>query len=411
MPAVSKAQQRFMGMVHAADKGEEPASPEVAKVAASMDDKSAKDFASTKHKGLPNKVREIIVREARGVKTIHTEYSKVLDAMETHLNQYKKTKGTPEEAKHIEALKKLTVLKKKLQSELDAKVSGLYKDAELKGEIDEMGSGDIHFKRVMEFYHNGTPSARKKVAIVVTGDKNASRLDIVRELHSMGYDEIQEVEEELGISIKEMTTSDAAGPYNTPYAFGKPENEKKKGKRQADLTGYSVVSESETPSDIVKDLDKVKNDLLKKVDVLIAKKKKLYSDVDIESPMSGDEKKLNKDIADLFSQINTLVLQKRDIVRKSVNESQSKKYKVIVTENRWIELKKEDSPATTKIGKGISNINKQLAEMEKFLNWYSRIKQENGISNENFWKRTNTNIYRIKERLIKLEQHIRKISQ
>ena len=49
--------------------------------------------------------------------------------------------------------------------------------------------------------------------------------------------------------------------------------------------------------------------------------------------------------------------------------------------------------------------------MEKFLNWYSRIKQENGISNENFWKRTNTNIYRIKERLIKLEQHIRKISQ
>jgi len=58
MPAVSKAQQRFMGMVHAAQKGEEPASPEVAKVAKDMSKKSAKDFAATKHKGLPNKVEE-----------------------------------------------------------------------------------------------------------------------------------------------------------------------------------------------------------------------------------------------------------------------------------------------------------------------------------------------------------------
>lgn len=58
MPAVSKAQQRFMGMVHAAQKGEEPASPEVAKVAKDMGKKDAKDFASTKHKGLPDHVSE-----------------------------------------------------------------------------------------------------------------------------------------------------------------------------------------------------------------------------------------------------------------------------------------------------------------------------------------------------------------
>jgi hypothetical protein len=87
-----------------------------------------------------------------------------------------------------------------------------------------------------------------------------------------------------------------------------------------ELIGGSSVNESMNPSDIVKDLDKVKNDLLKKVDVLIVKKKKLYSNVDIESPMSADEKKLNKDIADLFSQINTLVLQKRSLKSESVNE-------------------------------------------------------------------------------------------
>jgi hypothetical protein len=53
--AVSKKQQKFMGMVHAAQKGEKPASKEVAKTAKSMGKKDAEDFASTKHKGLPEK--------------------------------------------------------------------------------------------------------------------------------------------------------------------------------------------------------------------------------------------------------------------------------------------------------------------------------------------------------------------
>ena len=55
--AVSKKQQKFMGMVHAAQKGEKPASKEVAKVAKTMKKKDAEDFAATKHKGLPEKVK------------------------------------------------------------------------------------------------------------------------------------------------------------------------------------------------------------------------------------------------------------------------------------------------------------------------------------------------------------------
>jgi len=53
--AVSKKQQKFMGMVHAAQKGEKPASKEVAKTAKTMKKGDAEDFASTKHKGLPEK--------------------------------------------------------------------------------------------------------------------------------------------------------------------------------------------------------------------------------------------------------------------------------------------------------------------------------------------------------------------
>ena len=50
--SVSKAQQRFMGMVHAMQKGEKikGASPELKKVARTMKKSDAKDFAKTKAK-------------------------------------------------------------------------------------------------------------------------------------------------------------------------------------------------------------------------------------------------------------------------------------------------------------------------------------------------------------------------
>jgi len=198
MPAVSKAQQRFMGMVHAAQKGDmENPSPEVTKAADSMSDKDAKDFASTKHKGLPDKKEEQIQQ-----------------------------------------------LKEKIRQ-------------------------------------------------------------IVRER-----------------MIDEMNTTGNVAGYNTPFAFSGKDSEKKKAKRQADLTGYTPVNE-----------------------------------------------------------------------------------------NRWLELKKDESTAQAKIGRGISNINKQLAEMERFLNWYGKIKNESGVNNKSYWKRTNSHIYSIKERLLKLDQKIRQISE
>ena len=198
MPAVSKAQQRFMGMVHAAQKGDmENPSPEVAKAADSMSDKDAKDFSSTSHKGLPDKKTE-------------------------HINKLK---------------------------------------------------------------------------------------EIIRNM----------VRERM---IDEMNITGNVDGYNTPYAFSGKDGEKKKAKRQADLTGYTPVNE-----------------------------------------------------------------------------------------NRWLALKQDESTAQSKIGRGISNINKQLREMERFLNWYGKIKNESGVSNKSYWKRTNSHIYSIQERLLKLDQKIRQISE
>ena len=61
MPAKSKAQQRFFGMVRKAQKDPKEmkkASPKVKKAAKSMKKKDVKDFAKTKAKGLPEKVKK-----------------------------------------------------------------------------------------------------------------------------------------------------------------------------------------------------------------------------------------------------------------------------------------------------------------------------------------------------------------
>lgn len=56
--AKSKAQQRFMGMVHACKTKGDCSSEQVKKVADSISAKEAKKFAKTKTKGLPEKVKE-----------------------------------------------------------------------------------------------------------------------------------------------------------------------------------------------------------------------------------------------------------------------------------------------------------------------------------------------------------------
>ena len=63
MPSKSKAQQRFFGMVDAYKKGElKKASSKIKKAANGMPMNDVKDFAETKHKGLPEKVEENIIR-------------------------------------------------------------------------------------------------------------------------------------------------------------------------------------------------------------------------------------------------------------------------------------------------------------------------------------------------------------
>jgi len=82
MPAVSKKQQKFFGIVRSVQKGEQsPTTPEVAKAAADMKKGDVKKFASTKHKGLPEKKK---IEEDKQIKKIVKQLRK---SVKSHAKQ------------------------------------------------------------------------------------------------------------------------------------------------------------------------------------------------------------------------------------------------------------------------------------------------------------------------------------
>ena len=94
MPSTSKAQQKFMGLVHAYKKGEVPASKvskAVKDAAKSMKKSSTKKYASTKHTDLPDKVKE-----ERDYKEEYKKYGSSTKSKKyrAELNQYNRKKGT-----------------------------------------------------------------------------------------------------------------------------------------------------------------------------------------------------------------------------------------------------------------------------------------------------------------------------
>jgi len=83
-----------------------------------------------------------------------------------------------------------------------------------------------------------------------------------------------------------------------------------------------------------------------------------------------------------------------------------------MNENRWLDLKNDTSMhANKKLATGLKELKYQLAEVEKFFSWYNKIKNINELDSDNYWKRTNTHIYKIKERLINIARTLQEIEK
>jgi len=79
MPAKSKQQQKFFGVVKAMQKGDIPKKGEAGEVADDMSKKEVDKYASTKHKGLPKKVKQETMKKSRLKEIIREEFFKALE--------------------------------------------------------------------------------------------------------------------------------------------------------------------------------------------------------------------------------------------------------------------------------------------------------------------------------------------
>lgn len=98
--------------------------------------------------------------------------------------------------------------------------------------------------------------------------------------------------------------------------------------------------------------------------------------------------------------------RERDKKRKSLE-----RMGYTIVENRWLELKKDVSRNTPrKIADGISHIRKQLVEIDRYLNWYGKLRTENEISTESYHKRTQKQLRKLKEQVLKVYEKLDKLS-
>ena len=144
MPASSKSQQRFFGVVKAMQKGDIPKKGKAGKIAKQMTKKDVDDFASTKHKGKPEKVkREMKVRNLIK-KMVREELAKMNEG----------TCGYGENGELGEEPAGPHLIKKKMKEEVEpiggmAKIAKIVKDkqhAKVGGQTVDMQSANLLMK-------------------------------------------------------------------------------------------------------------------------------------------------------------------------------------------------------------------------------------------------------------------------
>ena len=172
MPALSKKQQKFFGIVRAIQKGEQaPTTPETAKAAADMKKSDVKKFASTKHKGLPEK------------KVTKEELDKNDKPFVKHLVK-KLRSGSKTHAKQADDLEKAMkeesnprIPRKKGQPANSKKHSDLYTDENPKGTIHGLGFKNVATaKASVSKIRNSSRSHAHKIQAAVAMEQRAREM-------------------------------------------------------------------------------------------------------------------------------------------------------------------------------------------------------------------------------------------
>ena len=99
--------------------------------------------------------------------------------------------------------------------------------------------------------------------------------------------------------------------------------------------------------------------------------------------------------------------------KKSIGESTMKHSEIIkeIFGLNYTKFKSDDSKnSKQKVNGAIKEINTKLFEIERIIGRASKLKTEDGVSSDGYWKSTRPRMTKIAERLIKVSQKLRELS-
>ena len=95
-----------------------------------------------------------------------------------------------------------------------------------------------------------------------------------------------------------------------------------------------------------------------------------------------------------------------------VKDSMYKKMMKLMNETSYRDYKKDPtSTPQQKVNRGIAEVNKMLGAMEKIVNNNIRLKTEMGVNSDHFWKSTGRRFAKINERMVRIANRLKELSQ
>jgi hypothetical protein len=99
-------------------------------------------------------------------------------------------------------------------------------------------------------------------------------------------------------------------------------------------------------------------------------------------------------------------------VKTKKDESVYKQMMNQLFEMRYSDYKNDASASPkTKVNKSIAEVNRLLGEIEKIVHRNIRLKTEMGVNSNDYWKNTSRNFGKISERLVRINNKLKELSQ
>ena len=239
------------------------------------------------------------------------------------------------------------------------------------------------------------------------------------------------IEEEL--DLDETTSSGAAGPYNTPYAFrgNAPAGKKKAEKNSTVATGYELVDDVQDKADDagpqnnepvlfgkkgVSGLTTPKNDKDKVIQEAASDAIKKQQEKIRNLKSERDEKKREATGIDAAGKIAVSYRKKIEKAEKRLatlkaasKKNESKKIESVVTESKYDEFKMAEGSSRKKIGEAIREISRQISEVDRTLRMSERLKTEEGGLGGQLWKSTAKALTKLEGRMNVMSTRIRNL--